>query len=148
MIIDDIEYLKSAYDIISELRQDLIAHNIDYLHDIKDGPKNVQITCPYHADGHERKPSAGIKKSSGVFHCFSCGETHSLPEVISYCFGKDEYEYGKRWLNIHIKERIYTSGRPHYKESEDIQTSSNVVSEKELDSYRYTHLLGTERILS
>ena len=134
-----------SIDIINLLKFDLVKHNIEYLQDIKDGPKNIQITCPYHANGKEHKPSAGIRKSDGIFHCFACGETHTLPEVISYCFGYDSDSYGKRWLNTHIQDRIYTNGRPHHTESEKEEVTNNFVSEEELDSYRYTHPYWAER---
>lgn len=145
MIIENTEYLMDSIDIINLLKFDLVKHNIEYLQDIKDGPKNIQITCPYHANGKERKPSAGIRKSDGILHCFACGETHTLPEVISYCFGYDSDSYGKRWLNTHIQDKIYTSGRPHHKESEKEEVANNFVSEEELDSYRYTHPYWAER---
>lgn len=145
MIIDNTEYLMDSIDIINLLKFDLVKHNIEYLQDIKDGPKNIQITCPYHANGKERKPSAGIRKSDGIFHCFACGETHTLPEVISYCFGYDSDSYGKRWLDTHIQDRIYTSGRQHHKESKKEEVVNDFVSEEELDSYRYTHPYWAER---
>ena len=145
MIIDDTEYLIDAIDIIHLIKTDLAINNIDYLKDVKDGPKNIQITCPYHAKGQEHKPSAGIRKSDGVFHCFACQATHTLPEVISYCFGYDGDSYGKRWLNNHIHERIHATGRTHYRDKQDIEEPSNFVSEKELDEYRWTHPYWAER---
>ena len=134
-----------SIDIINLLKVDLAQHNIDYLKDIKDGPKNIQITCPYHANGQEHKPSAGIRKSDGVFHCFSCCETHTLPEVISYCFGYDVSSYGKRWLDTHIQDRVYTNGIARYKERQKEVVTNNFVSEEELDSYRWTHPYWAER---
>lgn len=134
-----------SIDIINLIKFDLVKHNIEYLQDIKDGPKNIQITCPYHANGRERKPSAGIRKSDGIFHCFACGETHTLPEVISYCFGYDSNSYGKRWLNIHIQDRTYTNGIPHHTESKKEEVVNNFVLEEELDSYRWTHPYWAER---
>lgn len=145
MIIDNTEYLIDSIDIINLLKVDLVQHNIDYLKDIKDGPKNIQITCPYHANGKERKPSAGVRKSDGVFHCFACGATHTLPEVISYCFGYDGSSYGKRWLDTHIQDRIYTTGFIRHKEKSEIEEPDKFVSEKELDSYRYTHPYWAKR---
>jgi DNA primase len=145
MIIDNTEYLMDSIDIINLLKVDLAQHNIDYLKDVKDGPKNIQITCPYHANGQERKPSAGIRKSDGITHCFACGATHTLPEVISYCFGYDGGSYGKRWLDTHIQDRIHTNGRARYKESQKEVVTNNFVSEEELDEYRWTHPYWAKR---
>lgn len=145
MIIDNTEYLIDSIDIINLLKFDLAQHNIEYLKDIKDGPKNIQITCPYHANGKENRPSAGIKKSDGTFHCFACDEIHTLPEVISYCFGYDGDSFGKRWLNTHIQDKAIATGFRQYKEKTKTEEPDNFVSEKELDSYRYTHPYWAKR---
>ena len=70
-----------------------------YFHKVQDIGKDVQGWCHYHKNGQERKPSAGIRKEDGLFHCFTCGEVHTLPEVISHCFGHiDNGVFGWNWL--------------------------------------------------
>lgn len=146
MIIDNTEYLLDAIDIINLLRADLAEHNIQLLQaEPRESGDNIQVQCPYHGNGQERKPSAGIRKSDGIFHCFACQETHTLPEVISYCFGYEGDSYGKRWLNTHIQDRVTTFGKSHYKEKKKDIEVSKFVSEEELDNYRWTHPYWAKR---
>ena len=70
-----------------EIDEDLIKSIRDYLKlktgklyfkHIRPMPDNIQITCPFHKDGQESKPSATIRKTEGPntyignFHCFTC----------------------------------------------------------------------------
>lgn len=53
----------------------------------------MQIYCPFHSDGKERKPSCGVLISdeyrnghrypAGFCHCFACQYAHTLDEMIS-----------------------------------------------------------------
>ena len=154
MKINQIDFISTANEIIDELRSQL---KINYIHLLEkqpiDGPSNIQIQCPFHGNGQERKPSAGIKKSTGVFHCFACGETHSLPEVVSYCFGhNDEGAFGWSWLLknfliIEPEERreIEIDIDRNSSDSNISVDSKNYVTEEELDSYRYYHPYWAKR---
>lgn len=154
MIIDKTEFTVSAEDILQELRSQLILNHIELLKiEPRESGNNIQIQCPYHGNGQERKPSAGIRKSDGIFHCFACGETHSLPEVVSYCFGyNDNGAFGWQWLlknflTISIEERkgieldfVRTRG-----DSGFIEGDKRFVEEEELDRYRWTHPYWAKR---
>lgn len=156
MIVNGIDFLADLYDILIELREQLHQNNIDLLKDIKVGPKNIQVTCIYHNEGHERRPSAGLKISDGTYHCFACGETHSLPEFISHCFGKnDAGAYGWSWLlknylTVEVENRHVSFNLSRYGSIDDKDRSGDVsnngfVSEEELDSYRWTHPYWAKR---
>ena len=147
-------------DVLGELQRQLAINHIPYLQKTIDGGRNIMIQCPYHGNGQERKPSAGIRKSDGIFHCFACHEAHTLPEVISYVFGWDDMfgQQGMKWLI-----RNFTAVR--IEERQDVQidlernntanknnalgnNNSNKpawVSEEELDSYRYYHNYWKQR---
>jgi len=153
MTIDNIEFMVSVEEILQELRSQLALNHIDLLQiQPRESGKNIQIQCPYHSDGQEKKPSAGIRKSDGLFHCFACQETHSLPELVSYCFGKnDEGAFGWQWLlknflTISIEERnfeldfVRTRGN-----NKSIEGDKRFVSEEELDKYRWTHPYWAKR---
>lgn len=145
MNINNILFNCELSDIITELQVQLKINNIPLLQRTKDGPDNIQVQCPYHKNGQERRPSAGIRKSDGLFHCMACGETHSLQEMISHCFGHGDDvlgSFGWKWLlknfaTVEVEER----------KDVDIDFSRDMcpvksvtyVSEEELDSYRYTH---------
>lgn len=155
MIINNTILNADAEEIIHTLQFELHKNGIQLLNKIQDSGKNIQVCCPYHNNGQERRPSAGIKKSDGTFHCFACNETHSLPEMISYCFGKYDDMLGKfgwKWLvknfaTISVEERKdveidlerNNTTRKSSILADTVNTSNGRVSEEELDSYRYYH---------
>ena len=154
--IDKTQINADLYDILLELKQQLNYNGVQLFHKIEPGNelnKDVQVCCPYHKEGQEKRPSAGFRKKDGLFHCFTCGEVHSLPEVISHCFGKnDNGLFGWSWLlknyvTVEREERKdveITFERDSVSRKSSILDNSNsnqltYVSEEELDSYRYTH---------
>ena len=145
MIINNVLFNCDLMDILVELQSQLTINGIKLLQKMKDGPDNIQVQCPYHKNGQERRPSAGVRKSDGLFHCMACGEVHSLPEMISHCFGHcDDMigSFGWSWLlknfaTVNVEER----------KDVDLNFNRNLcdvkqvtyVSEEELESYRYVH---------
>ena len=152
-------------EIVEELQSQLALNNIPLLQKIKDVGKDIQVQCPYHGNGQERRPSAGIRKSDGMFHCFACNEAHSLQEVISHCFGHDEDtlgNFGWKWLNknfsaVEVEERqdvkidlernniSNKSSVGNNKLDNSDSNKSVFVTEEELDKYRYCHPYWAER---
>ena len=144
----------SLDEIITELQRQLRLNNIPYLNITQDSGDNIMVQCPYHKNGQENRPSAGIHKETGTFHCFGCGEVHTLPEVISYCFGKNDFlgKYGMKWLvknfaTVRVEERKdveidvernNTSDKNNILDNNS-SNKSEFVTEEELDSYRYYH---------
>ena len=152
MIINDVQFNCELEDILTELVNQLRANNIPLIAKQRNSGDHIQITCPYHSNGLERKPSAGIRKSDGVFHCFACGEIHSLPEVISHCFGHDEDligTWGWTWLLknfaiTQVEERKdveldFSRDKKASNNNRVVIRSNNYISDEELDKYRYTH---------
>ena len=130
--------------ILEELRAQLSVNGIQLLGAMRDTPDNIQVSCPYHKDGQERRPSAGIKKSDGTFHCFTCGETHTLQEMISHCFGRYDDIVGafgwewllKNFLTVSVEERKGIELNLSRNTAEKV---SSYISDDELDSYRVYH---------
>lgn len=157
--INDIYFACELHDILVKLQMELHASGSRYLAKMKIGPTHIQVTCPYHSDGVERKPSAGIRKEDGLLHCFACGEVHSLPEVISHCFEKDDGGmYGMQWLlrnfsatvreeNRNVKFNISRNKKTSDNNGVDIR-SNNYISDEELEKYRYVHPYMYERGLT
>lgn len=148
MIIEGIQFNCELIDILLQLKTELIANKIDLIRKYKEGPTHIQICCPYHNNGQERRPSAGIRKEDGIFHCFTCGEVHSLPEVISYCFGYTDDiigKFGMQWLLKNFatvqKEERKDVALDFYRDSKHISNDNSVcyITEEELDKYRYIH---------
>lgn len=149
MIINDVQFNCALEDILTELVNQLRANNIPLIAKQRNSGDHIQITCPYHSNGMERKPSAGIRKNDGVFHCFACGEVHSLQEVISHCFGHYDDLIGKwgwQWLlrnfaTVEVEERKDVDldfSRNSVVRNRSVR-GNQFVTEKELDKYRYTH---------
>lgn len=161
MIINDIMINASCEDILDELQKQLIINQVPLLQKMKDSGDNIMVQCPYHGNGQERKPSAGIRKSDGVLHCFACGETHTLPEMISYCLGHTEDILGKqgfKWImknfaTVQVEDRKDVEidmERSHATNKNSVLGNSsdnklNRISEEELDSYRYYHSYWKKR---
>lgn len=149
MIINDVQFNCELEDILTELISQLRANNINLIQKHKDGPTHIQLCCPYHSNGMERRPSAGLRKSDGIFHCFACNETHSLSEVISHCFGHDDDVVGKfgwQWLlrnfaTVQVEERkdVEIDLSRNNSNNRNNRHTCNYVSEQELDKYRYFH---------
>lgn len=151
MLINNIPFGADLGDILSELQLQLKANNIPLLKTMKDTPDNIMVSCPYHKGGQERRPSAGILKTDGTFHCFTCGETHSLQEVISFCFGHTDDIVGgfgwewllKNFLTVSIEER--KSIELDFSRNQSVDNVDNFVDNSELDKYRYYHPYMWER---
>lgn len=147
--IDNIFINAEIYDILMLLKTHLSLKGINLLQQIKPGRDNIQITCPNHANGQEKRPSCGIRTTStngaevGQVHCFTCGYTVSLPTFISNCFGKQDFgNYGKKWLLKHFSGIDNTTNRKidlNLNRTNFVKTKNDYVSEEELESYRYTH---------
>lgn len=140
----------SVQEIVSLLKTHLTLKGMNLLQQIKQGRDNIQITCPFHANGQERRPSCGIRttesegKEVGSVHCFTCGYKASLPVFISNCFGfNDLGKYGQKWLLKHFGGFEDTSYRKlnlnFDRASFQAYSKQDFVSEEELESYRYTH---------
>lgn len=140
--------LADDLEVLNELKRQLEMNGIQRFATFKVGPKNIQFNCPIHNDGQERKPSCGISTvnqegtPSGTVHCFTCGYTATLEEMISHCFGRnDNGSFGREWLlknflSIAVEDRKDLSldfGRTQPCKA------NHFISTKELDKYRYYH---------
>ena len=156
-------------DILTELQHQLALNHIPLLQKMKDSGNDIYVQCPYHGDGQERRPSAGIRKSDGLFHCFACQEVHQLHEVISHCFGHYEDligSFGFKWLcknfaTVSVEERKDVEldfSRSSYNrfinsnsvdstrgQKDDKEADRQFVTEEELETYRYYHPYWTKR---
>lgn len=149
--INGIDFMVELGDILAELQSELKINGSHYLHTIRRTTGNYMVTCPYHKGGEESKPSCGIKESDGTVHCFTCQETHTLPEMISFVFGHNDHNgaYGWGWLlknflSVEVENRAtinFDFSRGSKKFVKDIE----YVSEDELDKYRYYHPYWTKR---
>lgn len=146
LIIDETPILENEMTIIETLRTELHNRGINKLAVVRKTHGNIQVCCPIHKDGQERKPSCGINidgsrgTKPGTVHCFTCGYVASFPEFISDCFGyNDGGKYGKKWLfdnfvSVAVEKRSCFSLNLSRNKQKD-----EYITEEELDSYRYIH---------
>ena len=155
MLINNTIFQVELIEILTELQRQLQINKILLLQVIKDSGNDLMVQCPYHSQGQEKRPSAGIRKSDGKFHCFRCNCTHELPEVISYCLGYENDILGiqgwkwlqKNFLSLGVEERKDVI--LNYSRSSNNNIDNNVyVSEEELDQYRYIHPYMYQRKLT
>lgn len=72
---------------------------------------NLLISCPCHKDGFERRPSCTVAISTetdlepGFAHCFTCGYSAPLTQLITDVFNEDDISFGEEW----IRERFGTT---------------------------------------
>lgn len=146
---DNIPVMASVQDIMLLLQKTLHKEGVFLLKDVqmpRSANQDIMFTCPFHKNGNENRPSAGIqtRATNGkiYWHCFNCHEKGTLETLVSRCFGyHDRGEFGVQWIlkhfgTIEVENRtglIYIPSREKPKPKK-----IEYVSEEELDSYRYT----------
>jgi DNA primase len=148
--VDNYPLLVDDLTVIKTLKMELELKGIYRFNNIKVMPRNLQVTCPIHKEGQERKPSCGIsrvktdKVESGTVHCFTCGYKASLGEMISNCFGYNDFgAFGNKWL----LQKFVTVEKESRKDliidfarkSQSTEKSITYITEEELESYRFYH---------
>ena len=147
--INDTLYELNLIDIIRELKLQLEINEIYLFNQIKELPDDLMVSCPFHKDGQERKASCGIRKEDGWVHCFSCGESCSLEQMISRCFNVNDFgQYGLNWLKNNFLGDILADRKLYInldRKSVKMDSINNYIDEKELVNYRYIHPYMYER---
>lgn len=150
----DYTVLADARTILTRLMEDLLAQTgKQYFRKFIVKDDDIQFCCPIHKQGLERNPSCGMttqerRKSdgtvieAGVVHCFTCGYTAPLNELISYLFGKNDGGlFGSKWLAQNFSAVAIENRRALKldlsRSSKKVKT--NYVTEEELDRYRFIH---------
>ena len=164
IFVGNVPVLASIYQIMVELQRELRTDGSLLLHDIipprYDG-QDVMITCPYHKNGMENKPSCGvttcdIKKDgnvipAGTMHCFTCGVHGNITKLVSYCFGKNDGGlFGKNWILDRFNNYELENREGFFNKIGTGKKVKNVtyVTEDELKNYRYYHPYMYERGLT
>lgn len=97
--LDDIILQTDTQTILNVLKSELAIRGIDRFHIFRPNGSNIQTNCPFHKQGQERKPSFGISGEKDKCHCFACGWSGSIEEMVSELFGyNDAGKFGKNWL--------------------------------------------------
>ena len=144
MFIKGVQINADLSTIIHELKSQLSESGIQRFAKVFDSGDDVMLCCPYHKDGQERRPSAGIRKTDGKFHCLACGKTVELDEMIANCFGYTDPKEGYRWLVQNFSAVKLEKRKPltlNISRGKPTPTQKATVynSEEELEGYRHTH---------
>jgi DNA primase len=156
--------------VLDMLKFDLAQHGVGRFHIFRNNGENIQTNCPFHKNGQERKPSFGVNGEIDKCHCFACGWSGTIEEMISELYGyQDEGKFGKRWLikrfntvEIETRPNIMEgfNGRnnitirnnndihrfkQHIQGNKSTEQYSGEITEEELDKYRYIHPYMYER---
>lgn len=145
---DNIPVMASVQDIMLLLQKTLHKEGVFLLKDVippKTQGQDIMFTCPFHKNGNENRPSAGIqtRATNGriYWHCFNCHEKGTLETLVSRCFGYHGENFGTHWIlnnfsSVEVENRaglIYIPSREKLKPKKIAY-----VSEEELDKLRYT----------
>lgn len=116
---------------------------------------NIPVTCPVHKDGMERHPSCQVytsrdneKVEYGRCHCFSCGWTGSLAELVNAAFDETD-KFGEEWL----LERFGVTYSENIRYLPEIRLENKVkkvevIDESILKDYSFYHPYMWERKLT
>lgn len=120
----------------------LVKYNRLVLKSIKPINEDVMITCPYHNQGNERKPSMGVHKETGLSHCFTCGKVVKFDELVGNILGdttNKAFITGQTWLfNTFDSNEIST--RPGIDLPTRVKSEQKFyIPEEVLDKFRYYH---------
>lgn len=141
-MIDNIPILVPVRTILTELSIDLKSRGRSGLRLGKQTETDIILSCPLglHSD---KRPSAGISLDNGVFHCFACGSSYSLPRLVSVLLYDTEIRIqGETYLlekfadfTVENRETAFKLPKREIRKPKEIQ----YVSEKELDRYAFYH---------
>lgn len=120
------------------------------LKDINETGNNVMVTCPFHKDGMERKPSCGVSTvetpdtPAGTVHCFTCGKNMLFDRFISYLLGvEDGGSTGRQWLlehfDISYTRKLNVKLQRQMRHTDKVEEAYTIVQEMQLQQYRFYH---------
>lgn len=143
-------------EVILQLQSELHLKGIQRLYKVKQTYSGIQVCCPIHNEGQEKRPSCGINTldrknvKHGTVHCFTCGYVANIDEFVSNCFGRmDKGKFGRQWLLENFVVGVQSTRDCIRKISREEENLSNkYITEEELDTYRYYHDYMFERKLT
>lgn len=134
--------------LIIDIRQYILSRTgILYFNKIKTTSNDIMVSCPYHKEGQEQKPSCGIKRidddkgSIGTLHCFACGVTTNLSNAVKDLLG-NLYDENAVESRFHLKDLLEDTDYELKQENVPIfkiPTRTSFVSESVLRAYRTYH---------
>ena len=147
-------------DIVKYIKQLLEANHINKLNIINDRHDNIQISCPIHKEGLEKKASATILKHdkityngknipAGTVHCFTCGYSTDIVGFIRDCLNISYKSAEQLLFNIaNSKKLILNERNINPLLISNNRESIQYISKEELQNYAYIHKYMFQRKLT
>ena len=129
----------SIETILQQLRKE---SNNRFFKDIIYKGNQLCITCPSHKEGNESHPSCFIvddntSDMNGVWHCFTCGASGTLLDLVAYCFNNDIVT-ASEWLSERFAD-TYVVTETVLPEISLKKEHKKYLDESILDEYSYFH---------
>ena len=134
--------------IIQKLERECRKRNNKYLLHINyNNDNNVMISCPFHNDGQEHRPSCGVRKDQNVGHCFACGWSGGIEEIVAKTLSFTDAET-KQWINsnfgiVDLWDRQEVEEKEEFVPTIRTRKSKEIkypgFTEQELNSYSFIH---------
>ena len=147
--IDNLVFNTSIKDVLVKINE---ITKGEYIKDIKDGFDNIMITCPFHNNHNESHPSCGIvcdedRDDCGVFHCFTCGASGTLINLICECLGISILD-AIEWLKLNFNRTVLV--KDEYLPEIDIDSKRNIkyLNDDYLSQFNRYHEYMFERKLN
>lgn len=132
-------------DLMTELRQYILSKTgKSYFGRVKATSKDLMVSCPYHKQGQEQKPSMGIKLytdengSIGTCNCFTCHKITDIAQMVKDLLGdkynQDEVENMFGLETAVIREQV---AKEQVNVTKFIIPKTHTITESELRQYRY-----------
>lgn len=138
MVINNIQFECTIDEVIDALQKELNKRGISLLSKTRPVHDYLMVSCPYHNNGQEQRPSAQFRNSDGLFYCHACKECHSLPDVITYCLHENGWNWlRKNFASVKIEDRKVDIVPK--KEEKKENTKTQYIPYEELSKYRYIH---------
>lgn len=104
------------------------------------GESNAQMRCPFHKGGEETKPSFSINVDLGLFHCFTCKVSGTIPRLLTMLgVPRDVVDAETREIKEDIRQaqlRKYWRKRGEWRQTDPMQARI-VLPEKILKPYEW-----------
>ena len=142
--VNNLQLNKDLLTILTEVKSTLTNGKLSTIRPIG---SDIQVTCPFHANGHERRPSCYIRVEDGVFHCFTDGMSGGIGKFIAGCMDTS-VEYAENML---LKKYCDVTQKPQYNLSSIDLTKEEfkaTVTQEELDKLKPYHPYMTKRKIS
>jgi len=106
----------------------------------KSGDSNIQCRCPFHKGGQETKPSFSVNVEMGLFHCFTCHESGTIPTMLTLLgLPPETVDRETKHIRQSIRENLESMKirRLSEQHTRDPFRAHTVISEAILSGYRW-----------